>query len=232
MYYNPIISFYRRRIEEEAREHADPTPRQADSLNKQRISLRDRIERHQKQRPRFMGILVSQEPDHLDISPPINNEPEHSQLGLPSSFSAHSILSSGLSSLADLEIDLRRGMCDDALDSIRCFLGAKAVAIKFKDQHIRGEIATTRAEVSLRAHSAKIAKARWRYDNSRAALIRLGAEATVLARYQEITVTDLKPLKSYLQDDSRGVGQGYVSIPWIWRNYDALNVDEWQVNGA
>jgi hypothetical protein len=136
IYYEILTSFFRHRIEGEATEHANPTPRQAESLNKQRISLRNRVERHQKQRARFMGVLASQEPDHPNVLPPIDDEPEHLQLGLPSSFNAESILSSGLSSLAELEIELRRGMCDDALDSIRCFLGAKAVAVKFKDQHV------------------------------------------------------------------------------------------------
>jgi hypothetical protein len=179
-----------------------------------------------------MGVLVDEEPDHPDCLPPVDDEPEHSELGLPSSFKSESVKTAGLSSLAELEFDLRRAMCDDALDSIRRLLGIRAYALKHKEQHIRGQVATTRAAACLQAHSAKISKARWRYDNSRAAMLRLGGDATILARYKAITTEDLKSLKSYLEDDSRGVGQGYTALPWIWRNYNGLNVDEWQVNGT
>ncbi|KAG8712931.1 hypothetical protein FRC08_013919 [Ceratobasidium sp. 394] len=194
------------------------------------MNLRDRFAQHQKRRPQYMTTLADQEPDHPDCPMPVDGEPEHSELGLPSSFRQESIQTAGLVSLASLERDLRCAMCDDALDSLRRLLGVRAYALKYKDQHIRGEAATTRAQASLRAHSAKISKARWRYKNSRAALIRLGADATVLLRYQEITDPDLKSLKSYIEDTSRGVGQGYTSIPWIWMNHSDLNVDEWQIN--
>lgn len=158
-------------------------------------------------------------------------EPEHSDLGLPSSFTPPTLLAAGLISMAELEKDLRRGMCDDALESVRHFLGARALALNYKRRHVRGEVATTRAEAGLRAHSAKISKARWRYKNSREALKRLGFSDSDLRRYQILTAEDLRSLKSYLQDISRGVGQGYAAISWIWRSSATTHIDEWQVNG-
>lgn len=194
------------------------------------MNARDQLVQHQKRRSQFMGTLADQEPNHPDCPPPVDDEPENSVIGLPSSFRIESLRSAGLSSPAELEFNLRRAMCNDSLDSIRRLLGARAYALKHK-QHEQGQIATTRATASLRTHSVKILQARWRYDNSRAAMIHLGGDTTVLARYQKITDGDLRYLKSYLEDDSRGLGQGYAAIPWIWRNYNGRDIDEWQING-
>jgi hypothetical protein len=209
----------------------NPTPRQSESLNKQRLNLRDRIAQHQTRRPQFMASLVEQEPDHPCYVRPTDDEPEHSELRLPSSFAPKTLVTAGLSSLVDLERDLRRGMCSDTLDCLRHFLGARAFALNYKKRHIRGEVATTRAEAGLRAHSAKISKARWRYDNSRDALVRLGFKDSDIHQYKEISDDDLISLKLFLEEYSRGVGQGYQSISWIWRRDIPSDIDEWQING-
>jgi hypothetical protein len=180
----------------------NPTPRQSDSINKQRINLRDRILQHQKRLPQYMALLEDQEPNHVDRQPPPDDEPEHLELGLPSLFSRATVTTASLISLADLEKDLCRGMCHDALNSVRQLLGARALAIKYKKRHVRGEVATTRSEAALRAHSVKISKAQWRYDNSRNALFRLGPNDSNLRIYQEVTDEDLRTLWLFLQDDS------------------------------
>ncbi|QRV96840.1 hypothetical protein RhiJN_24858 [Ceratobasidium sp. AG-Ba] len=188
-----------RNIQEEAKEHSNPTPRQADSLNKQRINLCDRILRHQKQRAGLRGEFAGQDPNHPDLATPTDDKPEHSQLGLPSSFSKDSIASASLSTLAKLEVELRRGACEDALDSLRRLLGARDLAYKHKDANVRGHVQTTQAQAGLCAYSGKITKARWRYNNSRDAMIRLGAGGSVLDVYLVIKDSDLHSLKSYLQ---------------------------------
>ncbi|KAG8723743.1 hypothetical protein FRC09_001950 [Ceratobasidium sp. 395] len=207
----------------------NPTPRQADSINKQRLSLRDQLVEHHKRQSQYMGTLADEEPDHPDQTTPADDEPEHSVLGLPSSYLRDTLLAADLGSLGDLELELRLPMCNDALESIRQLLGAKAFALKYKQRHVRGEMATTRSEAGLRAHSAKILKARWRYDNSRGALLRLNPSTPGLQTYQEITNDDLKTLQSLLEGNSRGVGQGYRSIPWIWRSGPNQNNDQWQL---
>ncbi|KAG8744966.1 hypothetical protein FRC12_014689 [Ceratobasidium sp. 428] len=220
-----------RNIRDEAQEIGqNPTPRQAESLNKQRLNLRDRITQFQKRGVSFMGVLSEQEPDHPDlIAHPEDDEPESTDLGLPSSFAAETLDAAGLSSLVDLERDLRRSMCNDSLESLRSLLGARAFAINYKKRHERGQVQNTRSEAAIRRHTAKIEKTRWRYNNSRDALFRLGPNDTDANRYQIIKDEDLKSLKSYLEEDSRGTGQGYSSMPWIWRNNPSANHNRWQV---
>ncbi|KAG8686308.1 hypothetical protein FRC08_012573 [Ceratobasidium sp. 394] len=45
-----------------------------------------------------------------------------------------------------------------------------------------------------------------------------------------MTVGDLRTLKSFLEESSRGLGQGFSAIPWIWRTGNTPNTDEWQIN--
>ncbi|EUC58285.1 hypothetical protein RSOL_246680, partial [Rhizoctonia solani AG-3 Rhs1AP] len=218
-------------LRDEVKKHGPkPTPQQSTSINKQRINLANRIAQHNKKRSQFMGQLIEHDLDTEPAGSTNVGEPEHTDLGLPSSFHPPTLSKAGLTSLADLEKDLRRGMCDDALESVRQLLGARALALNYKRRHVRGEVATTRAEAKLRDQNAKVAKVRWRYENSRDALFRLGFSDSDHRCYQLITVDDLRSLKSYLEDISRGVGQGYAKISWIWRSSATTNTDDWQVN--
>lgn len=195
------------------------------------MDLRDRILEHQKRRLRYMAPLADTVPDHPQRRHLTGNDPEHMELALPSAYKPDTLAAADLESLADLEQELRRGICNDALDSVKQLLGARAYAIKQKNRHVRGQVATTRSEATIHAHTAKISKAQWRYTSSREALLRLGASESDSELYLELTSSDLKPLQAFLEQDSRGVGQGYTSISWIWRSDIAPNVSEWQVNG-
>ncbi|KAG8695943.1 hypothetical protein FRC11_001090 [Ceratobasidium sp. 423] len=121
-------------------------------------------------------------------------------------------------------------MCRDALESLRELLGSKAFALNHKSQQVRGQGATTRARSAIQAQSEKIQKARWRYNNSRDALIRLGDIKDDDEVFKVITDNDLRTLKSYIEETSRGVGQGHAVISWIWRNTVVRNDGEWEIN--
>lgn len=171
------------------------------------------------------------DPDHPDRSPVLSPDPEHAELGLPSSYLLSSLTSFSYQRLAVQEAKLRRAVCNDTLQVIKNLLGAKALALKHKRRDTRGEMATTRSESKLRDHTDKIVRAQWRYNNSRVALLRLSTLDSDATVYLELKSDDLKNLKSYLEDDSRGTGQGYRAIPWLWRTQAAENNEEWQVEG-
>lgn len=224
----------RRKANDEAKDIGQtPTPRQANALNKKRMELYERVLEHNKKSSLYMSQV--DEPDHPDRNPPPDDALQSMDLCLPSSYRAETLAAAGLASLAELEQKLRRGVCNDALESVKRLLSARAVAFNKKQGksggQVSGQIAVTRAKAEIHAHSAKISKARWRYDNSRNALIRLGASEEDSSIYLELKDDDLKPLKSFLDNNSRGVGQGYTAISWIWRNNAVPNVHEWQVNG-
>ncbi|KAF8600187.1 hypothetical protein BDV93DRAFT_448090 [Ceratobasidium sp. AG-I] len=202
------------------------TPRQHELLNSKRQALLSRVLEHRKQHEVFMPGVG--EPDHPSRRQTQDIDPEYAELGLPSSFTISTIAAAALSSVADLEKELRRATCNDALETIRNLLGAKALALKYKKAGARGNGNVTRAETALQGQSDKVARCQWRYNNSRGALFRLGASPTDCTKYLEVTRLDLKTLSSYLEDDSRGIGQGYAAISWIWRT-SAVQTDDWQV---
>jgi hypothetical protein len=171
-------------------------------------------------------------PDHPDRRQVSNAEPKNAELGLPSSYSTNKIQQAGLGSMVDLEIALRRATCDDALQSLRNLLGVKAITLKYMKKNLLGEHAITRAESKLKEHNKKISAVQWRYNNSQGALFRLGAPQVDLDFYQQVTRDDLVYLKVYLEEESGKVGDGFRSIPWLWRTSKVpSDDDEWQISG-
>ncbi|KDN41115.1 hypothetical protein RSAG8_07669, partial [Rhizoctonia solani AG-8 WAC10335] len=206
----------------------DPTRRQKNDVDRKRLALRDRMVAHETKRTAFMG--ETEAPDHPDYSPIIEDWMENTMVIMPSSFTPETIGSAGLSSLGELEAQLRRAMCRDALESLRELLGAKAFALNYKSRQARGQGSMTRARATIKSQSDQIQKTRWRYNNSRDALIRLGHIKDDDEVFKVITDNDTRTLKEYIEETSRGVGQGHAVISWIWRNTVVRNDGQWEIN--
>ncbi|KAG9095012.1 hypothetical protein FS749_011297 [Ceratobasidium sp. UAMH 11750] len=206
---------------------SDPTPRQHNLINDKRKSLSERQLSFRAKQDTYMGNMDT--PDHPDIRRVHSSDPEHAELGLPSSYLPGTLRGSNLETIVRAEIPLRRSTCDDSLDDLKNQLGANTLLLKYKRKNVRGEGATTRAEAALAEHGEKVSRAQWRYNNSRAALLRLSKEKSDQDTYQRIEKEDLKLLTAYLEEESANVGQGYRSISWIWRSRAAPNDKDWQV---
>ncbi|KAG8726456.1 hypothetical protein FRC10_007106, partial [Ceratobasidium sp. 414] len=172
-------------------------PKQANTINSKRIALRDRFEAFLEKQPLYMHDTG--EPDRPRLIEFVDEDGEWTapiDLGLPSSYAYATLVELGLSALADIEKKLRRGVCKDAIEFVKRQLGGKSAAIKHKKTEASGTSAVTRAEAAIQAHTAKILKTRWRYLNSRDALLQLGATEADLRDYKDLKLEDLKPLKS------------------------------------
>ncbi|KAG9090169.1 hypothetical protein FS749_000777 [Ceratobasidium sp. UAMH 11750] len=205
-------------------------PRQANTINSKHIALRDRVDAFLEKRSLYM--FNAGDPDSPRIMEFVGEDGEWTNaidLGLPSSYVYPTLVDAGLSALADLEAKLRRGVCKDALESVKRQLGGKSAAIKHKKTEASGQAAVTHAEAAIQAHTVKIHKTRWRYLNSRDALLQLGATETDLKEYQDLKLEDLKPLKTYYDRYAETVGHGVSSMPWIWKSTVARNVDQWEI---
>ncbi|KAG9088428.1 hypothetical protein FRC06_002034, partial [Ceratobasidium sp. 370] len=75
--------------------------------------------------------------------------------------------------------------------------------------------------------SARVELAVWEYNNSRSALLALGASPEDEARLKPLTTKDLSGLTSMLQAD-RSTGEGHRQLPWFWavRSMKAGEYDE------
>lgn len=76
-----------------------------------------------------MSPLTDTKPDHPQRRQVAGDDPEHMVLALPSAYKPDMLVMVNLQSLTDLELELRRGMCNDALESVKQLLGARAHAI-------------------------------------------------------------------------------------------------------
>ncbi|KAG8698163.1 hypothetical protein FRC08_006096 [Ceratobasidium sp. 394] len=218
-------------LRDEEKEHGlKPTPRQANTINSKRIAIRDRVEAFMEKRPLYMPDV--DEPDCACILEFVGEDGEWTDaidLGLPSSYLQSTLANAGLATFGELEKKLRRGMCKDSVESVKRLLGGKAAAIKYKSTQLSGQIAVTRAESTIRAHTTKIHKACWRYNNSRDALLRLGPTEDDLNIYKVLKHEDLKPLKTYFEDYAQNVGHGVSSMSWIWKSTVAPNKGDWEI---
>ncbi|CUA75567.1 Bifunctional uridylyltransferase/uridylyl-removing enzyme [Rhizoctonia solani] len=206
----------------------NPTRKQKSDVDHKRLALRDRMVAHETKRAAFMG--ETEAPDHPSYSPTIEDWMENTMIIMPSSFTPETIASAGLSSLGELEVQLRSATCRDALESLRELLGAKAFALNYKTRQARAQGAMTRARSTIENQSDQIQKTRWRYNNSRDALIRLGHIKDDDEVFKLITDNDTRTLKEYIEETSRGVGQGHAVISWIWRNTVVRNDGQWEIN--
>ncbi|KAG8728681.1 hypothetical protein FRC11_010437 [Ceratobasidium sp. 423] len=212
---------------EEKKKGPNASYHKLNDLNDKRQKLNDRLTTHRNQRDIFMSGLG--EPDHPDRAPPATGQPEHTELGLPSSYLPTTLQGCALHKLAALEGKFRKATCDEALHTLRELLGCKAVALKWKRQNISGEVRTTRAEGILKDHQEKVEHAKARYHRSWEALKRLSPDQSDMETYRELKSEDLKSLKHYLEYESAELGDGYREIPWIWRVGSIKNKDEWLV---
>ncbi|CAE6424075.1 unnamed protein product [Rhizoctonia solani] len=216
---------------DEAKDLGDATSsRRTESLNTKRLALRDRVDKFLKQREYYMSDLT-----HPDLDKPLrlqmfyeeDAEGEGVDLGMPSSYGPDTIEAAGLSSMANLEQELRRGMCNESLASVKRLLRARAKGFQDKHRHVRGREQTTRAEAGFRAQMKQIKKAGWRYTNSYEALKQLGLSETDKKYYKDLLETDLVSLKSYYGGQAdRKKGEKKSTMSWIWRTRAAPNTDE------
>ncbi|KAF8600956.1 hypothetical protein BDV93DRAFT_558839 [Ceratobasidium sp. AG-I] len=207
-----------------------PTPLRATQLNIKRLSLRAQVESHQKRREVFMnGVEESDKPRVLRFYEE-DAEDEVLDFGMPSSYAPDTLKSAGLESLAKLEMELRRAICKESLESVKRLLTTKQVTQKVKHRHVQGQVPNTRVNAKLTAQDIKISKAQWRYANSRQALIHLGLSESD-ADFPELKSSDLEPLSVYFDKYATSVGHGYsTGLSWIWKSTVAPNTSDWEIN--
>ncbi|KDN43058.1 hypothetical protein RSAG8_06381, partial [Rhizoctonia solani AG-8 WAC10335] len=210
---------------DEAEEKAESSER----LSTRRISLGDRIRAHQRKRESFMeGAPECDSTQVLTLYDEDEDEDDIVDLAMPSSYKPETISSAGLSSIAEVEKGLRRGMCKESLQVIKQLLASRSAAYKAKDRNARGQVATTRARASIRDQDEKIQKACWRYNNSLRALKQLGLSEDDAKTFKPLSDSDLTPLKTYFDNYATQPGQK-GTMSWIWRSSAAPNSANWEV---
>jgi hypothetical protein len=143
-----------------------------------------------------------------------NLSPEVSKLLLPSSLGVDYSNSANFDSLVKQEIHLRLGEANDALHELRINLGFKAFLYRTSVRNANSHKKKTRAFSSTAAAIALVKSQFHIYSGARKALVRLGASAEILSKYQKLSKDDLK-VRTITHDPSIH-GQRHSHLPWFW----------------
>jgi hypothetical protein len=152
-----------------------------------------------------------------------DDHPEDTAVCLPSSFKSADIQRLGLIDIAEQEMKLRQGQANDSLMGLRMALGHKAVLYRTKVRTATTSVGKTRAWGDIKLITSRVNKQVRAYRRARKAMERLGADDSILERYQELKREHLK-LSSDITDENRYGQRGDV-LPWFWR-LDGQNTDQ------
>ncbi|TFK61330.1 hypothetical protein BDN72DRAFT_778352, partial [Pluteus cervinus] len=138
--------------------------------------------------------------------------PEQDKVLLPSRLGKAKCDKLGIEDLRLVEIELRCGQANEALDNIRLELGKRAfLSAEKKKTPKRYQI---RSWSELRSARAVIQRWTRIYRQTRVALIRLGAETTIMSKYQVLLNKHIN--KSLTLHDTSIPGQSGEHLPWFW----------------
>ena len=146
-----------------------------------------------------------------DVELPI----ERVGLGLPSSFDMVERLRMGLGRLREIEIELREGQANDALEALRAGLAEKSLRFRTEVKPAKSQRTMTRAWDSIHRADTLVKAAVRSYKLARNALERLGAGEELLNQYQEVQKKDLKMSRDIVEENR--VGQRSSELAWFWR---------------
>jgi len=146
-----------------------------------------------------------------DIEMPI----EQVRLGLPSSFSGVEQAQMGLGRLGEIEIELREGQANDALEALRAGLAEKSLRFRTEVKPAKSQRTMTRAWDSIHRAEKQIKAAVRSYRLARNSLEALGAGENLLNQYQKIQKEDLRMSRDVVEENR--VGQHSSELAWFWR---------------
>ena len=120
----------------------------------------------------------------------------------------------GLGHLGGIEMELREGQANDALEALRAGLAEKSLRFRTEVKPAKSQKTANKAWDSIHRADIQIKAAIRSYHLARSALEGLGARKYLLNQYQEIQ-KDLKMSRD-IGEENR-VGQHSSELAWFWR---------------
>ncbi|KAF8547467.1 hypothetical protein OG21DRAFT_1527140 [Imleria badia] len=141
--------------------------------------------------------------------------PDQAKLPLPSMLGQSKCKQLGPEALIEQELRLRTGQANDALHEILMALAKKAVLFRTDVRHASSYAKTTRAWGRVNVVDAVLHRHAAIYKASRKAMVKLGADALMLNRYQALREEDLKVnTAAAAAPNTRGLCN--ESLSWFW----------------
>jgi hypothetical protein len=223
--YSLYLMIYRYRLQQDLTAlSAHPTDLQMTRLQERSNALLRKIEQWCNIQLLYMPAVGRLRAAELANAPSIREEKAHEvKLWLPSKVKETTELCEG--PLCAYEWELRRAQAHEALDELRRQLRLRTHLYKFKDAHIRGQRANTRATTVLNKveQSMKTAVARYRRAWSAVKTLSMALGNP----NWEVELPELQPA------DVRGMAEGEIgqsegtrTLSWIWKTCGVAGVGE------
>lgn len=180
------------------------------------LSAEDEGEQEQQQEEEEEA--EADEEEELD---PVNNPPS-----LPSNLDQEELKRRGLGYLLEYELELRRSLLNESLDSLRVVLGQRTALFVNVVRNVKGTKTTTRAWAEVNECSRERNKIARVYCRSRQAAISLGMSSQELqTEYRPLMPKDLQvsaDLTEFQRYDAKN-----EKLSWIWQmNKDDTLADD------
>jgi hypothetical protein len=153
-------------------------------------------------------------PSKGSYQPQSPKEPEVKPILLPS-IVGRKCKSMKIGELEGIELELRKGQANDALQSIRLAIGEKAFRFRNDLRNANSKQKKTRSWDTIHSISHRIRRNVLVYRQARSAMENLGVPPQILnAEYPELTKDDLKANTTIEKPNARG--QRNAKLSWIW----------------
>ncbi|KAI0060783.1 hypothetical protein BV25DRAFT_1806721 [Artomyces pyxidatus] len=136
-------------------------------------------------------------------------------IDLPSSRGPKTIAHTVLKRAAEVELELRQGEANDALDELRTQIITNYATQRLK-RNVKGIKNNTRANRTLQHQRNVVNQAADRYRRARNCMIALGMNKND-STYRELTAKDKIAFKVYSEDDQ--LGDSKKASSWIWSTF-------------
>lgn len=157
---------------------------------------------------------------------------ENTYLAFPSTIGKEALKEAGYFALVEKELMLRKGQANDSLAGVRESLGEKSFLFRHDLRLANSKVRKTKAWSRLLTVNKKVNEHRWVYNKCRSAMIRLGAEESVLETYKELTREDCKVSTAVIMPNAPG--QRDATLAWFWKlpNQNESGVSEVDSEGG
>jgi hypothetical protein len=144
----------------------------------------------------------------------IEHLPEERQILLPSTLGHQKCVALGYQKLARMELTIREGQANDALQAIRMAIGEKSFIFRKQLRNANSKSQKTRSWDSIHTVSKKLSHHRVIYSNACCAMIALNASPELLEKYKVLKKDDIQTNTAIQEPNA--MGQRNSALPWIW----------------
>ncbi|KAJ2923084.1 hypothetical protein H1R20_g14010, partial [Candolleomyces eurysporus] len=198
------------RLKAAQQKHRSPTPKQEVELSRMKEKLVQKLDKLMSSAEQLFPALDFDELEYREAA--VFDAIMQSPVPLPSQLKGE--LPPALKQAAAVELELRIGEANDALQGVRTQIGYKSYIFCKQIRTWKGKKRRTRGYDNIQRSNEELVMQRKLYSNALKALKNLGAGEEILSKYKEIKKDDLRTITAIADSNARG--QSRSTLAWFW----------------